>query len=1059
MRRRERTRRQEQNGAHDQVRTRHAPPPIGAAACLIASAKALTRSWSFAESTSGAFAFRAGGALVVRTAWEGAAGGQTGCTGTVRAGAGAAERGAVASFCCPAEHDFAARVAASDMRSAMPRKRSDRVRRLARAKALVASMHRGTRASLTALSIPTDLFDAIERLGHSLENLRSFSASQLRSYYTDAHADILEQKIKRKPIDHAVVSDILAASARSCAYCSDGDSAKPFQLHHIGHYAATQDNTADNLLLVCPTHHAWIHRTGESEERQRSTRRQWYSLVEVGREYASRGMTFPYGAFESLDYMTPPRVTEILAPFPATPSTAASLSQHSLAQACIEQITLTNFVLIVGGSGSGKSTLAVGISGAVGGPDRRVYRYRRGASIEARQVLREITTFLGVKVVKSTLIVDDANTWATPADMEQLAAAANSSTQVVATWTGGKLVDDPTVEVRLLAHRKLLNWEDVRPSLVASLLKHEVEVVRMLRETRPKDIRNVGHGTGDRTLESLLQQYASTSKSVWQFLFLLRGGWGAVREDLALLINDDRADGPVLYAAIEQIADVERPVRSSEAVLALTGDSSGGGPLEDSWIEQVYEGLVSRRMMLRVRNGFTTVHRQWACALIDAAIERDDARPTADLLLHRVFDVHASKPRRLMVLWSWLWYEKHGGKFVRDWAESLGLEDWTDLVRNAAASGIVDVGMVANRMHLLFSSPGWTSVVGAAMESNEEAIGALVASATADDWYWLGELFMTLNYARPECAARVLLHWPAERAAVAVRGLRPEMLNSAWWFLAGVRKHSRAWCDGVGVLIDEASKEEVAKRFQRGDVASVKRFSEILERLGVPVRRRDVTAYAGLMRNLLQGALLSEIELDFDLSDWLEFFPSEAEMVAASLDPVALAVELAVASPRYWGALLELSAFAQRAGVEFGRRVADAVPETIGENIRLYDEPGAHELRLLVWQLAYGSPATRAARAVQLQEPVRRACGRSEVERPQLVQAFWALDASRGELLAQEYGVPVPDRNMLEEIGRPLLDALPNAEVIRRKLAFLDASGENYDVWKALGLADVEEAS
>jgi hypothetical protein len=74
----------------------------------------------------------------------------------------------------------------------------------------------------------------------------------------------------------------------------------------------------------------------------------------------------------------------------------------------------------------------------------------------------------------------------------------------------------------------------------------------------------------DEKLEYLIRRYGEQAKSVWQFLFLLGAGWESVEQELAELIARDRADVPVLYAAVEQIAGEERAVTAEEAAEAST---------------------------------------------------------------------------------------------------------------------------------------------------------------------------------------------------------------------------------------------------------------------------------------------------------------------------------------------------------------------------------------------------------------------------------------------------------------------------------------------------------
>jgi len=910
-------------------------------------------------------------------------------------------------------------------------------------------MNERTRQALVTLSIPTDVIEKIGRQGHTLDSLRSLSGPQLRKFYAEDEAQLIELKIKRQPISDTVAEAILAASKGVCAYCDDGISTRPYQIHHIEPYSANQNNTEDNLVLVCPNHHAWIHKTGVAAESQKRRRREWCATAELGRAYTKRGIPFPYGIFEPIDYGGKPNIVEILFPIPPSPRTAVELSKHALGDEARQRLGTSNFLLLVGGSGAGKSTLALGIAGSFDAP---VFRYCRPPA-DTRGALTEVLTFVGTATRRCVLLLDDTNTWATASDLERVAGSASKDVYVLATWTGGRLDGDPTAELHVLGNRLVMHWEDVRSAACAALLEHEHEVVETLRRLRSDDVERVGFGPLDRSLDWLLNRYGGTAKSIWQFLFLLRGGWQAVRDDLGMLAADGRADVPVIYAAIEQIAAVERPVtptETSEAIAKLP-PTPALPPAHVEWIADVFDKLVQRRLMVQARGAYTTVHRDWARALICAALNDPLCKQCAVDFLARDFDARTASARRLMILWSWLWYDAVGGPYTRDWAARQKPEDWRALVGTAATASLVDVAMVAQQLHLLFPSDPWTTVVGDAFEAHETPLALLVSEATSEDWYLLRQLFMAMDHARPSCAARIVSRWAPEAAARVLGETHPDYYDSVWWFLAGVEKHSPEWCAEVGRRLDWRALASNLSRIRRGHVDAIDHCVEILGRLKVRLLRSRVTELAEAMADILRDVSLSEISFwHAPMELWLEIFPTEMRRVVDGLEPNRLATELSIAGPRNWGRLLMLSAFAARAGSDFGRQMVDSLGSTFVDSVNRFGATNAHELRVLLWQLGYGSAARRRELAAQLLTVATAACKADENERGEILKAFSAIDPDQAQKLASDLGLAVPENDGVDDINRPLLDGLENGDLIRKEIDDLDRSGEDYDVGELL---------
>jgi hypothetical protein len=169
-------------------------------------------------------------------------------------------------------------------------------------------MDRRTRDSLLTRGLPTDLIDRIGSHGQTVSMLQSFSRRTLRQYYTEEDATAIYQSVHRQPTAPDVLERIQFLSNEVCCYCADGVSTRPYQIHHIVEHSHTQDDSEENLMLVCPTHHDTIPRRQYSVEEQKEQRQQWYALAEVARAYEDRGLTFPLTSFEALAYSSRPDV-------------------------------------------------------------------------------------------------------------------------------------------------------------------------------------------------------------------------------------------------------------------------------------------------------------------------------------------------------------------------------------------------------------------------------------------------------------------------------------------------------------------------------------------------------------------------------------------------------------------------------------------------------------------------------------------------------------------------------------------------------------------------------
>jgi hypothetical protein len=912
-----------------------------------------------------------------------------------------------------------------------------------------------TRDSLLGRGLSTDLVEKVGHHGHTVGILRNYSRKALTQFYTEEEAEVIYRGVRRQPIPAEVLDRIRFLSHEVCCYCADGFSARPYQIHHIVEHAQTQDDSEENLMLVCPTHHAVIPLAGHSVEAQKQERRKWYALAEVARAYESRGLTFPLKSFAVLAYQNAPALAELFTFGPPSPSTARMISEHGLGTVAKARLLSTNFLLIAGASGAGKTTLATGVAGSAAS-GTRVFRYLRSSGQDNRAALTEILTFLNTAVEFCVLIVDDANFWLTKADIETVARSSSSTARVIVVATRATGNDETAeVDARFPSDRVFISWETVRPFVTALLKEHEPQVVAALqtRQHKPRGLR-LGLGYLDEKLEYLIKRYADQAKSVWQFLFLLGAGWSSVEHELTELIDKDRADIPVLYAAVEQIAGEERAVTAEEAAEASAAivTSASLPPPDAGWVTSVFERLCLRNFMTKVRNRYTTAHRDWARALISAALANPSSRESTVKILERDFDLHTARPRRLSVLYSWLRMEDSCRLFIREWADRQKPEDWAVLVGIAVRAGLPEAAGVARQMWMLFDGEERRQLIGDAFEAHERDIVQLVAGASYEDWYDLRELFGPVSGARSELAARIVESWPPEKAAEVFGRTHPDYYSSVRWFLgAGVWEHSREWCYAVGRHVEWPAVSENLSKVRRGDVDAIHECLSILYRLGFSVRRSMVRRIAEVMCDTLKGAALSEIRFN----DWIievEAFPEEIRRVAEVLDARTMAAEVSRIPPHRWDHLYGLSMFASRAGSTFARDLVDHLDDDqLVEVVHKYAEVHPLMFISLLWQLAYGRPERRRELAEKLYPSVLIGCRHAGLERDDILRAFADVDRELAMNLTRDLGVSFPEPEPAEEgddidLNKPLLDSVSDDDGTLERLRQLEESGEDYDV-------------
>jgi hypothetical protein len=110
--------------------------------------------------------------------------------------------------------------------------------------------------------LPSDLVNRllIEKL--TVSSIRNTSSKTLVEKFNLDKEEVrfIKKCIVRKPIANSVVNDLLINNNFTCCCCL-GQKGKSFIIHHIEEHEKTQDDSYNNLALLCPVCHDLAHST------------------------------------------------------------------------------------------------------------------------------------------------------------------------------------------------------------------------------------------------------------------------------------------------------------------------------------------------------------------------------------------------------------------------------------------------------------------------------------------------------------------------------------------------------------------------------------------------------------------------------------------------------------------------------------------------------------------------------------------------------------------------------------------------------------------------------
>lgn len=162
--------------------------------------------------------------------------------------------------------------------------------------------------------VPSDWANEFENIGLPSSTFKNTSIKNLIAKYKieESRAEFVKDCLKRNPIDDGIVQSLLENSRFVCSLCK-GQKSDAFIIHHIEPYSVSQDNSYNNLVVLCPNDHDLVHREGQSltnkitKEQLIKAKTNWQKEVETNNVLIAT----QNGEISEVDFINIPRVLEL----------------------------------------------------------------------------------------------------------------------------------------------------------------------------------------------------------------------------------------------------------------------------------------------------------------------------------------------------------------------------------------------------------------------------------------------------------------------------------------------------------------------------------------------------------------------------------------------------------------------------------------------------------------------------------------------------------------------------------------------------------------------------
>ncbi|WP_348825530.1 HNH endonuclease [Flavobacterium aestuarii] len=914
-------------------------------------------------------------------------------------------------------------------------------------------MRKDSEKRLLELGFDTDLIQKIDSKSLNLSSLKPMSKyALLKLGFTNDETDLIYSKTKRDPISYEVLDAILSKSGEVCCYCSDGISTRPFHIHHIDEYHVSRNNDEDNLALVCPNDHANIHAKKITIEEQKAIKKTWENLWSIAQEYKTKGITFPFGAFEIIDYSVKGNITDVFSFSSPKGSVCLQLAKGYLSDHCLMTIEKENKLILAGGSGSGKTTLAKGIAGHI--KDAIVFKYvvSDKSSVE---IAKEISQFLTLAQKPLVLIIDDANTKLKTEQIESILQFAKKEQKIILVNTRNSFSSEGNLEQHFPNCVEYISWLILREEVITAILESETEIISYLTEN---EINNhgrdrIGYGVFDQHLKRVVESYAKSTDTVWQFIFMLGGGLLRINKMYAELQAEDRFDLIVLYISIKQIAKVEEGSSIDEIIELYSRNSilkKQSAPTKE-WLKDELNHLCDRRILVESRGKFKTVHREFSKSFIETAYLID--RTGCSELLDEVFK-DFTKARQIMILWSWL---KHGqaNDYTKRWSVSLTIDQWKSLTNETIKHGLPILSILASHLHTT-TLPGHSKIANEVFKDKADKIADLIDNGDKSTLYYFNEMGATLKYHCKEVIKPIMDKIDSDKFAELIKNSDVEVFNYLPWLFDTISTGHLEWVVNFQSKLNFTDFQRIIERNEKGKIDLIFDLISFYRKYIGNIKRSEFKYFVDKISLQIKRSSLQEIrfpQMFFSGLTELIFFEKEVNEIVNSVDFNRVKKDFEEATPRYWESLLSISMLGEYGTNTFSREFVDSLDlNKVVSNIEKHYEANLHEFRVIMYQLAYGSDSTKKQYAKALQPMVENAMQRftEKQDHEDILQAFYNLDNELGKESCKKLNKAVPKAR--KKFKKP-------SDKEKSSLTEADKSGDDYLMLESLISLREEESS
>jgi hypothetical protein len=321
-------------------------------------------------------------------------------------------------------------------------------------------------------------------------------------------------------------------------------------------------------------------------------------------------------------------------------------------------------------------------------------------------------------------------------------------------------------------------------------------------------------------------------------------------------------------------------------------------------------------------------------------------------------------------------------------------------------------------------------------------IASIVSSSSENVLQPLNHMVMALKNNCIDTLVELFKNLDQKLFAKWVKESNPESFEDIDWLCNSILQIDAKWLDSAMKNFSDEDFFALIKKVRKGDIDSLLKVIQFQRTYVTNIKRSHFKEYIKRYSQLLEDCGLEELQYSASYSDPLHELPvfdKDIKEIFASLNRKQLSKDFASVSPRHWGKLLMISNLSHHTNFKIISKIIDGINvQALVKNVEKYYKYYTYELRLLIYQLCYGSEEKRKQFALGIKPFIKTILtATKENDVNDIFKAFCRLDFPEGEKLGQEIGKPVPELMKVDYSG---------IKKIKAKTKKLEALGEDYDL-------------